>query len=101
MRPEVARERVEVDLASERIRARLEDRVAVATVGHEVAHGDAIARGCALPRHTDSAEEVPHQVRNAGEQQLRFVAVYAGTGVVTSYGQPVQPEGESEQQTIG
>jgi len=27
--------------------------------------------------------------------------VYAGTGVVTSYEQPVQPEGESEQQTIG
>jgi len=24
---------------------------------------------CALPRHTDSAEGVPHQVRDAAEQQ--------------------------------
>ena len=88
--------------------------------------------GCALPRHTDSAEEVvvvvsgvaevevdgerervsaggvalvpqdvPHQVANAGDEPLRFVAVYAGTDVVTRYEAPVQPEGERERQTIG
>jgi quercetin dioxygenase-like cupin family protein len=88
--------------------------------------------GCALPRHTDSAEElvvvvsgvaeveldgeraqvraggvalvpkdVPHQVSNAGEEPLRFVAVYAGTDVVTRYEAPVQPDGEQERQTIG
>ena len=88
--------------------------------------------GCALARHTDSAEElvvvvdgsaevevagdraalgaggvalvpqdVPHQVRNAGERPLRFVAVYASTDVVTRYEAPVQPGGERERQTIG
>ncbi len=88
--------------------------------------------GCALPRHTDSAEEVvvvvagaaevevdgetatvpaggvalvpkdvPHQVRSAGDEPLRFVAVYADTDVVTRYEEPVQPAGEREQQTVG
>jgi quercetin dioxygenase-like cupin family protein len=88
--------------------------------------------GCALPRHTDSAEEVvvvvagtaevevagetgrvpaggvalvpegvEHQVRNAGDEPLRFVAVYASTDVVTRYEAPVQPDGEAERQTIG
>ncbi len=88
--------------------------------------------GCALPRHTDSAEEtvvvvaglaevevdgetdtvppggvalvpkdVPHQVRSAGDEPLRFVAVYADTDVVTRYEAPVQPAGEREQQTVG
>ena len=88
--------------------------------------------GCALARHTDSAEEtvvvvsgaaeveldgerdvvpaggvalipkdVPHQVANAGEDVLRFVAVYAATDVVTRYEAPVQPDGEQERQTIG
>ena len=88
--------------------------------------------GCALPRHTDSAEEVvvvvsgtaevelegesttvaaggvalipqdaPHQVRNAGDDVLRFVAVYAGVDVVTTYEADVQPDGGRERQTIG
>lgn len=88
--------------------------------------------GCALPRHTDSAEEVvvvvqgtaevevdgeratveaggvalvpedvPHQVANAGDELLRFVAVYASTDVVTRYEATVQPAGEAEQQTVG
>src|SRR5688572_9268845 len=88
--------------------------------------------GCALARHTDSAEElvvvvggtaevevdgerttvpaggvalvpegVPHQVANAGDETLRFVAVYAGVDVVTRYEAPVQPDGEAERQTIG
>ena len=83
--------------------------------------------GCALPRHTDSAEEtvvvvggsaefevggerrrvdaggvalgprdVPHQVRSVGDAPLRFVAVYAGVGVVTRYEDVVQPSGERE-----
>jgi quercetin dioxygenase-like cupin family protein len=88
--------------------------------------------GCALPRHTDSAEEtvvvvsgtaavqvgdesatvpaggvalvpqdVPHQVRNAGDGPLRFVAVYAAADVVTRYEDEVQPDGGRERQTIG
>ena len=88
--------------------------------------------GCALPRHTDSAEEtvvvvsgtaevevggesatvaaggvalvpqdVPHQVRNAGDEPLRFVAVYAANDVVTRYEAEVQPDGGRERQTIG
>ncbi len=88
--------------------------------------------GRALPRHTDSAEEVvvvvsgvaevevdgetgrvpaggvalvpkdvPHQVRSAGGEPLRFVAVYAGIDVVTTYEAEVQPSGERESQTVG
>jgi quercetin dioxygenase-like cupin family protein len=88
--------------------------------------------GCALARHTDSAEEtvavvsgvadvevggererlpagsvalipadVPHQVANAGDTPLRFVALYAATSVVTRYEQPVKPEGERARRTVG
>ena len=88
--------------------------------------------GCALPRHTDSAEEIvvvvsgtaevevggetghvpaggvalvpkdmPHQVRSVGDGPLRFVALYAGTDVVTTYEDEVQPSGGREQQTVG
>ena len=77
--------------------------------------------GCALPRHTDSAEEtvvvvsgvaeievggereivraggvalvprdVPHQVSNAADTPLRFVAVYAAADVVTRYKAPAR-----------
>jgi quercetin dioxygenase-like cupin family protein len=88
--------------------------------------------GRALPRHTDSAEEVvvvvageaevevegerarvsaggvalvpkdvPHQVRSVGDSPLRFVAVYAGTEVVTRYEDEVQPSGEREERADG
>ncbi len=91
-----------------------------------------VPTGCALPRHTDSAEEhvvvvagtaeveldgetgrvraggvalvpkdVPHQVRNAGPEPLRFVAVYADVDVVTTYEHVVQPSGRKESQTVG
>ncbi|HEX2128472.1 MAG TPA: cupin domain-containing protein [Solirubrobacterales bacterium] len=46
-------------------------------------------------------EGVPHEVRNDGAQPLRFVAVYAGTDVVTTYERPVQPDGSPERQTVG
>lgn len=92
----------------------------------------AVAPGCRLPRHTDSAEEVavvvagaaqvvvgdersavpaggvilipaevPHEVRNAGEDELRFVAVYADTQVVTRYEAEVQPTGSRERHPVG
>jgi len=92
----------------------------------------AVAPGCRLPRHTDSAEEVvvvvagmaevivgderstvpaggvvlipakvPHEVRNAGEDELRFVAVYADTEVVTRYEAEVQPTGSRERRPVG
>jgi quercetin dioxygenase-like cupin family protein len=91
-----------------------------------------VDRGCRLPRHTDSAEEVivvvsgraevtlgderatvpegglalvpkdvPHEVRNAGDGTLRFVALYADTDVTTTYEQPVQPGGERERNPLG
>src|SRR3954471_23811752 len=41
-------------------------------------------------------EMVPHEVRNAGEEVLRFAAVYAAADVVTTYEKPVQPAGERE-----
>ena len=85
-----------------------------------------VGPGCRLPRHTDSAEEtivvlsghaevvvdgepaelsqgiavvpanVTHEVRNAGEDTLRFVAVYAAAEVTTTYEQEVQPDGGTQ-----
>jgi quercetin dioxygenase-like cupin family protein len=46
-------------------------------------------------------ECVPHDVRNAGDETLRFVAVYAGTDVTTTYEEPVQPGGERERKPLG
>jgi len=42
---------------------------------------------------------VPHQVRNSGPEHLRFAAVYAAPEVVTTYEQPVQPDGEQRRQS--
>jgi mannose-6-phosphate isomerase-like protein (cupin superfamily) len=45
--------------------------------------------------------DVPHEVRNAGDGPLRFLALYAGTDVVTRYETPVQPGGERERRPLG
>ena len=42
----------------------------------------------------------PHEVRNAGEEILRFAAVYADADVVTTYEQPVQPSGDRERSPV-
>jgi quercetin dioxygenase-like cupin family protein len=44
--------------------------------------------------------EVPHEVRNAGDEVLRFAAVYAAPDVTTRYEQPVQPDGERERTPV-
>lgn len=64
------------------------------TVGGEDA--DVPAGGVALV-----PECVPHEVRNAAEEPLRFVALYAGTDVVTTYEQPVEPGGDRERRPLG
>ena len=64
------------------------------TVGEETA--DVPAGGVALV-----PECVPHEVRNAGDETLRFVAVYAGTDVTTTYEDDVQPDGGRERDPIG
>jgi quercetin dioxygenase-like cupin family protein len=45
-------------------------------------------------------KDVPHEVRNAGPDTLRFIAVYAEPEVVTTYEHPVQPDGSRERQTV-
>ena len=45
-------------------------------------------------------ESAPHQVRNPGQQPLRFLAVYASASVVTRYDAVVQPDGSRERQTV-
>jgi quercetin dioxygenase-like cupin family protein len=45
-------------------------------------------------------KDVPHEVRNAGDQTLRFVAVYASPDVVTSYEREVEPDGTRERHTV-
>jgi quercetin dioxygenase-like cupin family protein len=42
----------------------------------------------------------PHSVRNAGDEPLRFAAVYASPDVVTTYEQPVQPGGDRERSPV-
>ena len=44
--------------------------------------------------------DVPHEVHNAGDDTLSFLAVYASPDVVTRYEQEVQPAGTHEQQPI-
>lgn len=46
-------------------------------------------------------KDVPHEVRNTGASVLRFAAVYAGTDVVSTYEQPVQPGGDRERSPVG
>ncbi len=43
---------------------------------------------------------VPHEVRNIGEEPLRFAAVYAEPQVVTEYEREVQPDGSAARQTV-
>jgi oxalate decarboxylase/phosphoglucose isomerase-like protein (cupin superfamily) len=45
-------------------------------------------------------KDVPHEVRNAGDGPLTFVAVYAEPDVVTRYEHPVQPDGSRERHTV-
>lgn len=46
-------------------------------------------------------ECVPHEVRNSGDEVLRFVAVYASDDVTTTYEREVQPAGSREQDPLG
>jgi quercetin dioxygenase-like cupin family protein len=43
----------------------------------------------------------PHEVRNAGRELLRFLAVYASADVVTTYDDEVQPDGERKRKPLG
>jgi len=45
-------------------------------------------------------EDTPHEVRNAGEGELVFVAVYAAPDVVTRYEDVVEPDGSRERHTV-
>ena len=45
-------------------------------------------------------KNVMHEVRNAGDATLRFAAVYAEPDVVTTYVDPVQPDGSRERHTV-
>jgi len=46
------------------------------------------------------AADTPHEVRNAGEEPLRFLAVYASPDVVTRYEEEVQPAGSRERRPV-
>jgi oxalate decarboxylase/phosphoglucose isomerase-like protein (cupin superfamily) len=46
-------------------------------------------------------ECVPHEVRCAGSETLRFVAVYAAADVTTTYENDVQPDGGRERDPLG
>ena len=68
--------------------------IASITVGEDAA--EVGAGGVALVH-----ECVPHEVRNAGDETLRFVAVYASTDATTTYEDDVQPDGGRERDPIG
>jgi quercetin dioxygenase-like cupin family protein len=44
--------------------------------------------------------DVIHEVRNAGQDPLRFLAIYASADVVTRYERPVAPDGVSEKRPL-
>jgi quercetin dioxygenase-like cupin family protein len=46
-------------------------------------------------------QDVPHEVRNAGDETLRFLALYASADVVTRYERDVQPDGSRERRPLG
>jgi quercetin dioxygenase-like cupin family protein len=66
-------------------------KVRIGDAQHEVSQG-----GIALV-----PADLVHEVRNAGAETLRFVAVYAGTDVTTTYEQEVQPDGSRERKPLG
>jgi mannose-6-phosphate isomerase-like protein (cupin superfamily) len=43
--------------------------------------------------------DAKHEVRNAGDDTLRFVAVYAAPNVTTTYEQEVRPDGGNERES--
>jgi quercetin dioxygenase-like cupin family protein len=45
--------------------------------------------------------EVPHQVKNVGDEPLRFFAIYASNDVVTRYEAEVQPDGGKSRRPAG
>ena len=66
---------------------------AEATVGDE--SGRVAAGGVTLV-----PKDVPHEVRNAGDGDLRFLALYADLDVTTIYESPVEPGGERERTPV-
>jgi quercetin dioxygenase-like cupin family protein len=77
-----------------------EEAIVVVAGVAEVVVGDEAAR---LPAGGVAVvpEDAPHEVRNAGDGALRFVAVYASADVVTRYEREVHPDGSRERQTVG
>jgi quercetin dioxygenase-like cupin family protein len=67
----------------------------VATVSVEGEQATVPAGGVALV-----PANAPHEVRNAGEEPLRFLAVYASPEVVTRYEEEVQPPGSRERRPV-
>jgi quercetin dioxygenase-like cupin family protein len=63
-------------------------------VGDE--EGEVPAGGVALV-----AEGARHEVENAGDEVLRFLALYASTDVTTRYEREVQPDGARERRPLG
>ena len=66
---------------------------ALVQVGPE--QGEVTAGGLALV-----PQDVPHEVRNAGDDTLRFLALYASADVVTRYEREVQPDGSRERRPL-
>jgi quercetin dioxygenase-like cupin family protein len=78
----------------------VEETIVVLSGAAEVLVGDEAARVPAGGLAVVPAG-VPHEVRNLGRERLRFVALYAGTDVVTRYDEPVQPDGARERSPLG
>jgi len=43
---------------------------------------------------------IPHEVRNVGNEVLRFAAIYAEPDVITTYEREVQPDGSPSRHTV-
>jgi quercetin dioxygenase-like cupin family protein/uncharacterized protein YbcI len=73
--------------------------VVIAGAARVVVSGEAIELGPGDSTFVPADE--PHEVRSIGAGVLRFVAVYAGPDVVTTYEEAVQPAGERERRPFG
>ena len=62
--------------------------------------GDDAALALGVRPQSLDRRRVLRQVRNAGDDVLRFAAIYAEPDIVTTYREPVQPDGTRERHTV-
>src|SRR3954454_3845558 len=76
------------------------DELIVVVAGHAEVEVGGETRAVAAGSEAEVPACVPHEVRNAAGEPLRFVAVYGAPDVVTTYEAPVEPDGARERRPL-